>query len=278
MEEDDLKYSQEAAVAAITDYYAFLTQMYLDESHVVFPPQPWGWPSIANANIVLRESFGKSDEVLSLLAHLPYIQDPSGVAEQAADATPGCIWADWSKLICSHSDNPNQAKSLRVITEGTLPQPSPPHLVGLAHGGDWSTPILILDTTLGIIHWEGCPDRIQWDPEYRETMVDMDWYDAEIPEKEADWRSSAPAWRIADFVEVLKDQFRQLRWIPISGNSVRSTHEELPNEEGMMATLQDIYRQHGWPDLSVYRKSSCLDAVRKVMLERFSESRCYREG
>ena len=35
---DDIAYSRDATVAAVRDYYAFLTDMYLDEAEVLEPP------------------------------------------------------------------------------------------------------------------------------------------------------------------------------------------------------------------------------------------------
>jgi hypothetical protein len=101
--------------------------------------------------------------------------------------------------------------------------------------------------------------------------------DDEVPEEEADWRRDADAWAIADVFEVLKDQFRQLHWLPISCYVVRSAEDELHHEKGMMSMLQDIYRQHGWPEFDVYRKSNCLDAVRKALAEKYPESTDYRD-
>jgi hypothetical protein len=44
-----LVYSQDEAVAAFTDYFEFLTQMYLDKSFVAYLPSR-GWPDIVNAD------------------------------------------------------------------------------------------------------------------------------------------------------------------------------------------------------------------------------------
>ncbi|KAK3901274.1 hypothetical protein C8A05DRAFT_35053 [Staphylotrichum tortipilum] len=48
-EEPGFVYSQDEAVAAFTDYFEFLTKMYLDESFVAHPP-PEGWLGIINAD------------------------------------------------------------------------------------------------------------------------------------------------------------------------------------------------------------------------------------
>ena len=99
-----------------------------------------------------------------------------------------------------------------------------------------------------------------------------------MPEEEADWRYGATAWTIPDCFEVLKYQFTNLHWIPISFFALRApAGGEYAGEDGMMAMLHDIYRQHGWPDLTVYRKADCLKAVKTAMKERHPGSTCYRK-
>ena len=43
----DITYDRDATVAAVKDYYKFLTDMYLDEDVVQHPPAD-GWPNIDN--------------------------------------------------------------------------------------------------------------------------------------------------------------------------------------------------------------------------------------
>jgi len=46
--------------------------MYLRESDVIEPPEG-GWPNITTDSL---QDLGKTDEVISLLRHLPYIRAP----------------------------------------------------------------------------------------------------------------------------------------------------------------------------------------------------------
>jgi hypothetical protein len=43
--------------------------------------------------------------------------------------------------------------------------------------------------------------------------------------------------------------------------------EHSPTEAGKIATVQDIFREHGWPDLEKYRKRECLEELQRPMLE-----------
>jgi hypothetical protein len=272
MDLQDVSYSREATIAAFTDYYTFLTRMYLKESHVVYPPAG-GWPAIVNADPAALQCLGKSDEVMALLARLPYICHPiHGHSDDDAEVAPCHVIADWTDFIADLT--PDTAQESRLITEGELAQMriNPPHVVGLTWNQDEAW---VLDTELGIIHWQDCPSRIDFGDD---RMPNVEWdLEHEVSEEEAGWRQSATAWAIPDFFKLLKDQFIQLKWIPISHSTVKGVpDDEDDDDEGMIPMLQDIYREHGWPDLAVYRKSECLAAVQKAMAENYPDSVCWR--
>ncbi len=122
---EDITYSREATIAAVTDYYTFLTRMYLNESDIAYPP-PGGWPSIVNANPAVVQSLGESDEVLALLAllaHLPYIQHP---LVEPADPAPNHTVADWSDFIGRLRPDKDDGTEFRIMTENSLAHISPP--------------------------------------------------------------------------------------------------------------------------------------------------------
>lgn len=276
MDLGDIIYSREATIAAVTDFYTFLTRMYMKESHVVYPPAG-GWPAILNADPAALQSLGKSDEVLALLAHLPYIRHPIyGDGEGSGEVAPWQTIVDWTDLIARLT--PDKVEECRIITEGELAYMpmSPPDVVGLTSnpaGEAW-----VLDTKLGIVHWQGCPNRINHGGDRIPSVV-YDWWEDEVSEEEADWRQNATAWAIPDLFKLLKDQFIQLQWIPISHYTLRGVPEEGEDndeEKSMIPMLQEIYRQYGWPDLAVYRKSECLEAVQKAMADNYPESTCWR--
>ncbi|KAK5657991.1 hypothetical protein OQA88_2545 [Cercophora sp. LCS_1] len=289
-----MEHSRSATIAAVKSYYEFLTKLYLKDSQVIWPPAE-GWPSITNVDSAVIAPLAKSDEVLSLLAHLPYIHDD-------AEGAPGCVFADWQKLIgyLTRPEGPSTADDLRIITEGGVFAPlAPAHVVGLTSGGR-ETPIMVLDTKYGIVHWDNCPSSIE-DAHYA-TAVDYETLDEEHGdngdedededddenddddddddgdeepqdeqrEQELEWRRDATAWSVPEFFEILKGQFIKLQWIPISHRAVVSADWSFaPNGEGLAAMLQNIYREHGWPDLANYRKEECLAAVRKAMEEHY---------
>jgi hypothetical protein len=255
-------YSREACVAAVRGYYHFITKLYLKKSHIIEPPDG-GWPDIT------QDVFGpleKTDAIVDLLRHLPYIRDDSDGRYQA-HGSAHCRWADWFEIGRMLADGTAQPEDVRGATEG-LDQTEnvPPHVVGLTWPegrGD----IFLIDTQLGIVHWTGCPTEVRDEPSREPIEDDPEDY---APENEMDWRYDSPAWPITDFFELLKDEFRKLRAIPRSPRLVLDTYARHgPEAEEVFGALRGIYHSHNWPDLERYRKDECLEAVQTVLEERY---------
>lgn len=70
-------YSRDSAVKAVRSYYTFLAAKLgaIRPSCIIEPPVG-GWPNITTASLASLE---KTDEVVDLLRHLPYIKGDSGV-------------------------------------------------------------------------------------------------------------------------------------------------------------------------------------------------------
>ncbi|KAK8028335.1 hypothetical protein PG991_005391 [Apiospora marii] len=256
---EDVSYSEAECVAAIADYYEFLTKMYLDESEVIYPPKG-GWPSITQAHPEVLARFGKTDTVISLLAHLPYIRNKGG-AEDGIHAIADCPFADWDDFFSGLPPD-SDLDSCKMVTESyAFTEVAPPHVVGLA-AGHRDASIIIVDTELGIIHWDQYPYRNQ-ETHIREPIIDdpYDW----APEEEAEWRAECEAWAITDFFEVLKGLYVDLHFIPVSNREVLMDVEGWGHPPGLIPMLQKIYFEHRWPDLAAYRKEDCLRAVHEAI-------------
>jgi hypothetical protein len=63
-------YSRDECVAAFREYYAFLASMFMDPTFIIEPPAD-GWAEITPE---VMSDLGKTDEVIDLLRHLPYIR------------------------------------------------------------------------------------------------------------------------------------------------------------------------------------------------------------
>lgn len=282
-EEPGFVYSQDEAVAAFTDYFEFLTKMYLDESFVARPP-PGGWPDIVNADPAVQQALGKTDEVISLMAHLPYIRF-AGDYSSDAHAVPGCSFEDWRRVIrkISAAPGPEDMRERAYDIRGKQESPeftpfAPANFFGIAHSLYADGIVIVLDTKLGLIHWDGysCPDILEENGS--STKVYIDWEEIAASEEESNWLGSAPAWTIPEFFANLKYLLTNIEWIPISPQTLVPARENNNDQAGRTAMLKEIYRQHGWPDLAVYRKAECIAAVRKAMDEKYPHLACWRNS
>ncbi|KAK7956391.1 uncharacterized protein PG986_005613 [Apiospora aurea] len=242
---EDVSYSEAACVAAVGGYYEFLTKTYLDESEVIYPPKG-GWPSIAQADPEVLARFGKTDKGRGL--------------DDGIQAMADCPFADWSAIFTNLTPQ-SKVESCRIVTEGyAFYEVAPPHVVGLT-ASHRDASIIIIDTELGIAHWDNHPYRNK-ESEIREPITDdpYDW----APEEEAEWRAEAEAWEITDFFEVLKGLYLELHFIPVSNKEGLEDIENF-HPQGLIPMLRQIYHEHGWPNLAAYRKEDCLRAVREAM-------------
>lgn len=257
-----VNFSRNVCVDAMRSYYDFLTKFYLDEHEIIEPPEG-GWPHITPDT---SKHLGKTDRVIDLLRHLPYMRRP---IETGCQGGPRCYFADWQWLL--QPDSPNRAD----VRRGSEFAHVPPSVVGLTFGNR-DTPISLLDTEHGIVYWEDCPGEIQFNLHNDPAFIEPVWYEPDdFPEEEI-WRGSCPAWPVEDFFEILKGQFRKLNFLPLNARSVTDIYRtHAPPSDGMVEELRDIYRQHGWPDLDAYRKEECLIAVSRTLQERYPQ---YAEG
>lgn len=65
-------YNREVTIAAVTAFYESLTTLLFVEPTDILHPPPEGWPHITQENEAFA-SLGKTDEVIELLRHLPYL-------------------------------------------------------------------------------------------------------------------------------------------------------------------------------------------------------------
>ena len=260
----DISYSQDACVAAVRDYYQFLAQLYLDESFILEPPAT-GWPFNADS----LQELGKSDEVISLLRHLPYIRDDNVTEVNAAS---NCVFADWQRWARLIREGHSIGEDARLMTEKwNLFEILPLHVVSLTDGNEYN-PIFLLDTELGIVLWHQCPTEI-WLESPWEPIQDDPWEYTEDDDEQAQWRADSTAWAIGDFFEVLKHQFRTMYMVPFGRRTVRSVNTlfSRPSGKDSIPVVQKILREHGWPDMQQYRKEECLVAIHEALKKQFPD-------
>lgn len=259
----EVSYSREATIAAFRDYYQFLIAMFLPEDRVKETPAG-GWPAITKKNVRL---LGKNDEVFELMRHLPYVPEETLLA-------PYTRVGDWPFLLGLRpsSQRPfdeSDVEGRRIITEGVDWEDIPSSAFGITRGDVR----FILDTRFGVAHWLETPREIQKSAVREPILGD---FDDCTPENEHEWRYST-AWAIPDLFEVLKNQYRNLKYIPLHEHRIEEFPEEFEEGDGplgggpFMRAARQVYMDHGWPDLSVYKKQECMDALHKMIKDRFPE-------
>ncbi|KAK1835026.1 hypothetical protein QBC39DRAFT_423915 [Podospora conica] len=266
-----MAYSHNETIAAMQDYIAYATKMYLDDTAYESPPAD-GWPSITAESMRL---LGKTDDVIELLRHLPYPveEDP----DRRHEIMPALPFAAFQLEDCRQS-----AEGLRVVTEATFFEHVPAHVVGLAlrkpndHG-------VLLDTELGVVFWYEAATEYVWYSPFPviDGLADSDDDSEEegdgeertpMSPGEREWRGCEAVWTIADFFATLKHNLKELHFVPMGKRRVVDGWYG-PEANGLNAVemVKDIYRAHGWPDLERYQKEDCLAAIHRAMSEHFPD-------
>ncbi|KAJ4345085.1 hypothetical protein N0V95_005932 [Ascochyta clinopodiicola] len=265
---DDVSYSETVAVTAISDFFKFLTKMYLDEETVEWPPEE-GWPTMT------RDAFGsmdKSDRVISLLRQFPYMRDNSD-GEPRPQFLPEAPFWNWKENV--KDDEPltlDHVRQVKILTEDWLCEIVSPDIIGLLEGGRDENTAILLDTKYGIAYWPECPDEITNETGQEQVQDNSDVW---ASKEEIDWRCEATAWTIPDFFAMLREQFEQLRFIPVNSKQVIYLWSGHSVNGEMETMLQGIYREHGWPNLVNYRKEECIQAVKQALAEQYPDFELY---
>ena len=294
-------YSRDAVITAVRDYYHFLCAMYMDESNIMEPPAD-GWPSIGH-----WEGFDKTDEVISLLRHLPYLRHGSWPEDTMV--APECSFVDWQGFPEHYTND-----LIKECTEpGSHMGPVPPHVVGLTISGREDARFL-LDTEQGVVCWTNCPDEIRhqknWNTQVLEesdeaeeanqsddaesnasdgsdgsgnshasfgsedgSVTDGGDESSEADEEDEPWRQEGACWVVQDFFEILKTQFRELNFVPFGTFQVTDIWYvmRLPQSTELVALIQNTFREQGWPDLARFSKAECHRALRSKIEGRYPD-------
>lgn len=259
---EGISYSQEETVQAFRDYYGFLAKMYLNEARIVDAP-PGGHPSITKERY---RGMCKNDTVDELIRHLPYLRQYEN-EERVVQVAPYTEF--WNFLMPGSSIDRDEGETVKGITEAIGYRFEDGDQVPaqvLAFSSGKNDPLnFLLDTDLGVVYWLECPldnnDPSTIDPVLNDPY---DW----APETEADWRNER-CWPVVDFFRLLKEQFLQLRCVPVKEMRVEEAWVEEPEPE--VALVRDVYRAHGWPDLENFRKEECMAAIRAALMEKYPD-------
>lgn len=263
-------YSEATTIAAIRSYFQFLTKLYLPVAAIKQPP-PTGWPEITSEAFI---PLNKNETVVSLLAHLPYLSKDHCDFQDMDEievAAGRCQFADWRSQIPSN-DNSN-AEDIRrevgLVTEGHVWEHVPSHVFGLTIGGRDKS-VMLLDTRRGVVYWIDAPGDLV---EHYESRSDELAPTKVEPGDEA-WEFAADAsmWSIEGFFEMLKEDFRAMRMVPVRDCQVLDVYTQYIGIEELVPMVQAVFRAHGWPENEDgFDKDACLAEVQRVVEEAFPD-------
>lgn len=135
--------------------------MFMDPTYVIEAP-PDGWPNITSETM---QGLGKTDEVIDLLRHLPYIDNKPN--SNLPKGLPGGSFINWQCVAEGLSDGTLFPENELLMSEGLEEQfwgKIPARCIGLVYGGllmGEDPDVILLDTRSGVVHWMNCPAKIK---------------------------------------------------------------------------------------------------------------------
>ncbi|KAB5583470.1 hypothetical protein GE09DRAFT_302667 [Coniochaeta sp. 2T2.1] len=241
------RYNRAVAIAAISDFYHFLTHLpRLSESDIIDAPAA-GWPELTDAFLA---PLAKSQAVNDLIRHLPYISDGEERNSQIAPEGTSVV----------RYNGPDVRWSIeKGVIDGTLTPVGagriPPHVAVLTDAGRYGS-WLLLDTEEGT----SLPQEGKLTGVIQGTITD--YIQFERPERSTPSADSPDHWRayrtlpIAEFFEEWKAKYLLAEWVVLPeevDDAVRYRFDAETDE------VREIYREHGWPD--AFRQDECRRAL-----------------
>ncbi|KAI1136857.1 hypothetical protein F5Y05DRAFT_88927 [Hypoxylon sp. FL0543] len=179
-------YSLNEVVAAVREFYTAIIKLpYIDLDALVLPP-PEGWPGVRDDELRKR---GKTDEVITLLRHLPYLRNPGARAKWM-------LSPDTCEI--AYCDGEMYDEIMDEL------QPTPSHCIWLTAHDSRDGVDLLLDTHTGTI--------TQWAMLGGRLMLPYDEY--EQLAKEDKWMAY-PTLPAREFFKHWQARWEKLIWLPV---------------------------------------------------------------
>ncbi|OTA87752.1 hypothetical protein M434DRAFT_15311 [Hypoxylon sp. CO27-5] len=179
-------YSHDEIIAAVHEFYVAIIKLpYIDPDALVLPPAE-GWPGVREDELRKR---GKTDEVVGLLRHLPYLRNPGGRKKWM-------LSPDTCEI--AYCDGEMYDDIMDEL------QPTPPHCIWLTTHDSRDGVDLLLDTHTGSV--------TQWAMLGGSLMFPYDEY--EQLAKEDKWMAY-PTLPARDFFQLWQARWEKLVWLPV---------------------------------------------------------------
>jgi hypothetical protein len=230
-----MPYDRDEVVAEVLSFYEFLTTLHLPEDCIKRPPGG-EWPQITSERFA---ALGKTDIVIDLLRHLPYIaRDGKKYTED---------YKIWEHTICVDYTGARFENSFFRFYDRDAAEPTqymeverwdrfkdPEHLACIARSSTAKAGYQIfIDTRDG-----------QW--------LVMEYVDG----VHITYNNARDLW------EQQKNGFRELDEIPVGPTEVLATHRDSSNPE-RIDRLKQAFGKHGWPTQK-FRREECMNEVAQL--------------
>lgn len=223
---------REELAAELLSYYEFLTTLYLPKDCIKRPPKE-GWPSITAEHLAF---LGKTDTVIDLLKHIPYISQD---IEEGYQLYEKCICIDYT-------GTPFERQAVKHHSKSAV-DPMPEFLDSF-----------IWDRLNAMQHIATIARSASRDGHY----IMIDTRDGQLATIEfMDGRSSIDG-NSKNLCDSLKECFRSLAIFPTRSTDVQMADNQ-PYTGAQIDNVKKIFRKHGWPNTG-FRKDMCMAEVSRL--------------
>ncbi|KAH8719552.1 hypothetical protein GQ44DRAFT_658968 [Phaeosphaeriaceae sp. PMI808] len=243
-----MAYDRAIVVNCIKRYYDLLIEAaYLDPASIRYPLDH-GWTD-EQLVVDILHVLGRSEEVIDLLRHLPYIQQPPDVDKyEVYEETVPASYLRGTDIVENLTAEECQGKSISDLLLMPLSADWPTGFISLSHGRDatwW-----VIDTTEGIVYPVGT-DFIDDAPE------DQPWLEASVPRD------------IQEYFDEILDEIKSLKMVPCPKGEASWFSQILPCEHDKGRVVRRVLEKHGWPDN--FDRDEYLKELREVHPDNGSE-------
>ncbi|KAH8693506.1 hypothetical protein GQ44DRAFT_719517 [Phaeosphaeriaceae sp. PMI808] len=219
-------YNRDVVVNCIKRHYELLVKVaYFDPAEVRYPPDE-GWSDEQLTVDVLR-AFGRSEEVIDLLRHLPYIKQLDGDDKDEVYFETrhlSYLRDTWPFISLSVEECQGKQLSDKLL----MPRPAdwPAGFISLTryqHATWW-----IIDTAKGIIHPIG------------QSYVE--------PPKDEPWLLGSVSRDIQDYFDEIYNEIEALKMVPCPKGENSWNRTIQPYTWDVGSVVSQTLRKHGWPD------------------------------
>ena len=210
---------REELVSELTSFYEFLVGLHLPTDALKRPP-PGGWPSINQEQLGY---LNKDDDVIDVLKHIPYIR-------QDEDLEPYQIY---EHCVCNDFTGVFFEQYSKDYKDVDITEPFQEEIDSC------------------IVTLARPESRDGWFIFYHTAQHTIEMVDYQVGKRSRDYE-------VKEFFEMMKDEFRKLRIIPVHPSDV-----QIGTKDDEAEQLRDVFWRHGWPS-ERFEKDDCLTEVKEL--------------